>query len=157
VAYTGAAGGASLEEPLTKSYAAIQARSRQMQAGHYQSYTNIGAGIEMGVEELETRGRGGTAKLIVLLSDGIANRPHNEHWGRWEALRQAGRAADGGYRIVTISLGIHADHDLMAEIAAITEGVHFVIPGDGSVEDVEDDLIEVFTKIVGYRPLELVR
>lgn len=157
VSYTYHDGGANIEKPLTQTYAVIEERSRQMQAGHYDHYTNIGAGIEKAIEELDRNGRTGTNKLIVVLSDGVANRPVNEYYGRNEARRQARDAARAEYRIMTISLGANADTDLMREIAQLTGGVHYNVPGSGSLEEVQGELVGVFRQIAAYQPIQLVR
>lgn len=127
------------------------------QAGHYDSYTNIGAGIRTAWQDLETNAREGATKMIVLMTDGIANRPNNTADGRQYALEQAQEAANRGYPVVTISLGNGADTALMEQIANMTEAVHFNVPGDSSVASFEDDLKEVFKQIADDRPLLLVK
>jgi hypothetical protein len=45
----------------------------------------------------------------------------------------------------------------MQQIADITEGVHFNIPGGEAVSNYEAQLLEVFREIADDRPLALVR
>ena len=46
---------------------------------------------------------------------------------------------------------------LMQQIADISDGVHFNVPGGQSVTDYEDDLLGVFRQIADDRPLILVK
>lgn len=155
--YTSAGGDAVLESSLTTNMPQIEYISRRRQAGHYDHYTNIGAGMRVGLKELLDNGRTGTLKLMILMTDGIANRPYNESVARGYALQQAMAAADAKIPIVTISLGAGADLNLMQEIADITGGVHFNVPGGQSVADYEADLKEVFRKVAASRPMKLVQ
>ncbi len=59
--------------------------------------------------------------------------------------------------ILTISLGTNAQTDLMQDIADLTSGIHFNIPGGSSVEAYEEELRRVFRRIAVERPLRLVR
>lgn len=145
------------ENSLTEDFDAIESVVRHRQAGHYDNYTNIGAGIHYAWNELDANARPGARKMIVLMTDGIANRPGNTSTARAYALEQAAIAAEKRYPVVTISLGSEADTALMAEIAQITEGVHFNVPGGESVWDYEAQLLSVFRKIADDRPLVLVK
>lgn len=155
--YTAADGTAKLEHQLTADFNAVEETSRHRQAGHYDHYTNIGAGIKSGREELQAHGRLGAFKLLVLMTDGIANRPSNTTVARQYTLDQAQLAADAGIPIVTISLGGGADTALMQQVADMTGGAHFNIPGGQSVADYEEDLKQVFEDIASDRPLKLVK
>jgi len=148
---------ALLEQALTEDFAAIENIVQHRQAGHYDRYTNIGAGIHEAWLELDNNGRPGAKKMIVLMTDGIANRPGGTSSGQAYALEQAQMAADRHYPIVTISLGNAADTSLMQQIADISNGVHFNVPGGESVTDYEDDLLAVFRQIADDRPLMLVK
>ena len=107
--------------------------------------------------ELEENGRETAQKLIVLMTDGIANRPFNSTEAKRFVREEAQRAASDGFPIVTVSLGSAADKDLMQQVADITLGIHFNIPGGQSVEEYEEDLKDVFRRIAGHRPLKLVK
>jgi len=154
--YTSASGDAQLEHGLTHDFEAIRQLSRQRQAGHYHRMTNIGAGIRVGVEELIANGRPGTLKTIVVLTDGRANRPGSNSQASAYALDQARYAEENGIPIAAISLGTAAQTDLMREIADITRGVHFNVPGGATVADYEEPLKDVFRHIAAERPLRLV-
>jgi hypothetical protein len=155
--YTSSNSDALLESGLTTDMASIETISRRRQAGHYDHYTNIGAGIRVGREELVENGRVGVRKVMVLMTDGIANRPNNETAARSYALQQAALTAAAEIPIVTISVGLGADIDLMDEIAEMTGGTHFNVPGNQSVAEVEEDLEDVFRAVAAARPLKLVQ
>jgi hypothetical protein len=155
--YTSEDGTSKLEKGLTDNYQLIEEISRQRQAGHYTRSTNIGAGIAKARQELNENSRPGTFKMIVLMTDGMANRPGSESDAKRYVRDEAQRAADDRYPIISISLGADADRDLMQEVADITGGVHFNIPGGQRVADYERQLKEVFREIAKNRPLKLVK
>jgi hypothetical protein len=155
--YTYSDGTAKLESGLTYDMQHVEDISRRRQAGHYDYYTNISAGMRKARQELENNARIGAFKMIVLMTDGIANRPTNSTVARQAALNEAGLAANDHYPIVTISLGSGADTALMQQIADMTTGVHFNIPGGQTVSEVEEDLKDVFRAIADDRPLKLVQ
>jgi len=157
VSYTYSDGAAKLEVPLTTDFSLIETTSRHLQAGHYDNYTNIGAGIQRARQELNDNSKPGTYKLIVLLTDGVANRPSNTSAARQYTLDQAAAAEADGYPIITISLGAGADTGLMQQVADITGGIHFNVPGGQSVDAYESDLMDVFREVAAHRPLKLVR
>lgn len=155
--YTYSNGDALLESGLTTDLNLIEYLADHRQAGHYDSMTNIGAGMRIAREELETNGRVGAQKVMVLLTDGIANRPSNANYARQYAIQQAHAAKAAGIPIVAVSLGSGADENLMQQLSDITQGVHFNIPGGQTVDQYEDELIDVFRQIAAHRPLRLVR
>lgn len=149
---------ALIEQTLTMNFEVpISNIVAHRQAGHYDRYTNIGAGIHEAWEELDARARTGSKKMIVLMTDGKANRPGGTSSGKSYALQQAGLAAARNYPIVTISLGNAADTSLMQQIANISDGIHYNIPGGGSVTDYHDELLAVFRQIADDRPIVLVK
>jgi len=153
--YTHPQGGAILESGLTTDMVQIETVSRQRQAGHYDHFTNIGAGLREARLELQKNARNSTVKFIVLMTDGKANRPNGNAQGL--VLTQANLCAKAGFPVITISLGADADAALMQQVADITKGVHFNIPGGQSVADYEQDLKDVFALIANYRPTQLVK
>ncbi|MCA9188848.1 MAG: VWA domain-containing protein [Pirellulaceae bacterium] len=155
--YTSADGTGKLEVPLTQDFDLVEQTSRQRQAGHYDSFTNIGAGMQKAREELEQNGRDSAVKLIVLMTDGIANRPNSVAQAKQYVRNESQNAANDHFPICTISLGAAADKALMQEVADTTSGVHFNIPGGQSVADYEEDLQEAFRKIADFRPVRLVQ
>jgi hypothetical protein len=157
--YTAADGTGKLESELTDDFLLVENISRQRQAGHYHNYTNISAGMQKARVELEDNGRAGALRMMVLMTDGKANWHNNSYnptAARNNVRTEAQRAAAKGFPIVSISLGADADAGLMQEVADITGGIHFNIPGGSSVADYEEDLEEVFRQIADDRPLRLV-
>jgi len=155
--YNSASETAVLEHPLSDNYTAINNTMRVRQAGHYNHYTNIGAGINTSRLELQNRGRPGAFRMIVLMTDGIANRPTNETTARAYVLSEANTCADAKIPVVTISMGAGADVALMQQVADITGGAHFNIPGGQTAAQYEDQLKDVFERIANTRPLKLVK
>lgn len=158
VAYTYPAdGGAKLERGLGRDLVAIESIARQRQAAHYDNYTNIGAGMQKARLELSTNARVGADLVMVLMTDGIANRPDNANTARQFALREAGLAADANIKIVTVSLGINADTALMQQIVDLTGGTHFNVPGGSSVAAYTAQLQDVFREIAAAREVKLLQ
>jgi Flp pilus assembly protein TadG len=152
--YTHPDGGAKLEVELTRNMALVEQTSRQRQPGHYEHMTNIGAGLKVAREELIAHSRRGAFKMIVLMTDGQANLPSDN--ANDFLLEQAQLTADAKYPVVTISLGAGADQYIMQQVADVTGGVHFNVPGGQSVDEYEEQLKEVFRQIASHRPLKLV-
>src|SRR4029078_3889872 len=71
--YDPTSGNAMLESPLTTTLSTITNIVNHRQAGHYHPYTNIGAGMQLARQQLETNSRPNALKLIVLMTDGLAN------------------------------------------------------------------------------------
>jgi Mg-chelatase subunit ChlD len=117
-------------------------------------YTNISKGMTIGRTELENHGRFGAAQLMVLLTDGLVNKPTSESVGRNLVVSEANKAAAKNLPVVTISFSSEADPTLMQQVADITNTVHFHIVG--SVESQEEDLKAVFLKVAANHPLQLV-
>ena len=91
----------------------------------------------------------------MLLTDGQANYP--DPWTAKDLARaQAQQAANNNIQIITICLGADADTDLMQDIADITNGACFVIPGGHSVDEYKQQLDDIFARIADRRPLKLV-
>ena len=103
---------------------------------------------------MDANARPGALKLIVLLTDGQANQPNHDPEGL--LLDEAQECADRGYMVVTISLGADADKNLMQDVADITGGIHFNIPGGRTPAEYQEELEDVFRQIASQRPLRLV-
>ena len=153
--YTYSDATAVLESPLTSNYSVIDSTIHHRQAAHYYDTTNIAAGINAARTELLSHGRSTAAQVLVLLTDGLANIP-SVATGKANVLNEARLAASAHIPIVTISFGSEADVALMQQIADITGGIHFNIPGGQSVEAYRDQLTAVFQQIAASRPLKLV-
>ena len=146
--------GALTEIGLTSDPASVKPYYRQRQASHYDAMTNIGAGIKEAREELVANGRQDAVWVIVLMTDGVANRPSGN--AEQYALDQADLCKTAKVKIMTISLGLNADTDLMQDIADATGGKHFNVPGGGTIAQYEQQLKDVFQEIASDRPLKLL-
>ncbi|MCA9248081.1 MAG: VWA domain-containing protein [Planctomycetales bacterium] len=158
--YNASNGNGALESSLTNDYDLIRSLTHGFQAGHYHTYTNIGAGMTTARLELNTNARDGAYQMIVLLTDGNANwvnGSYNQYAARQYVLDEAALAAEAGYPIMTISLGADADQTLMQQVADITGGEHFNIPGGQAVSSYASGLKDAFEDIAKDRPLKLVK
>lgn len=140
---------AVLEADLTDNFTDLTNNalsSSNLTAQKYGGGTPIGAGIrdaahylENSVYARETVNNIPVQKVIVLMSDGHANKPSGD--GSGYALDMADYAALLDIKVYTISLGNSADEDLMEEIADRTGARHFDATGSG-----EEELTEVLTQ-----------
>lgn len=105
--------------------------ANHLEAGKYTNYTGTGASIGDAVHYLMNTpdARSQSIKAIVLMSDGMANRPSGN--GPGYAREMARYAAENEVKIYAISLGNEADLGLMQDIADITDGTHFDATGAG--------------------------
>ncbi len=153
-------GEGQIEETLTSDLDAVVDTAELLQAGHYHSYTNIGAGLKAAREELEENGRDGAFKLIILMTDGNANWVDGDYdtsGADAYVMSEAQKCLDNKYPVVTVSLGAGADTSIMEAVAELTNGTHFNVPGGQSVDDYSEDLQEVFHDIASDRPLKIVQ
>lgn len=126
---------------------------RDVQRRPANGWTNMGEGMEKGRIELTNNARLGTKKLMVVMTDGMANRPTNRD--PFQYVRdEADAAAAAGIPIVAISFSADSDRNIMRHVADTTQGVHFHI--QGSVSQQEDELKRVFREVAAQRPLVLV-
>ena len=140
-----------LAQTLTFDLAAVERSVRSRLAG---GWTNIGEGLQLGFNDLRTNGRAGANKMMVLMTDGIANRPLNRD--PFQYVRdEAQLCAAAKIPVVSISFGSDADQTIMREVADITGSVHFHVAG--SVAGQEQQIKDVFLKVAANRPLQLVQ
>ncbi len=118
--YNSPSGWGKLEHELTLDYDAIGNIANHRQAAHYDSATNIAAGLDTACEELDAHGREDSVKMIVLMTDGVPTFPQSADYARSLAVESAQKCAYKGYRVITISLGTAADTSLMDHIANMT-------------------------------------
>ncbi len=136
--------------------------------------TNIGGGIQKGIEVLSTMsghyGRPGAAHIMILMTDGRPNQtpdnicytynliqkygltvPSNdsERKGMECTLYYAERARNNSIVIYTITLGDSADFELMETVANITGGVHRNADRPEKLNQIFDELYErIFLRLV---------
>ena len=150
------------EVDLTNDFFSVANHLDGMQAGHYASTTNIGAGMLRAVEELTgNRASPVARKVMILLTDGVANvgcetcTAYDPAAGRAYALDMAAQAAAAGIKIFTVSVGVGADQAMMQQIADIGGGEHF--HAEGTIDQYSSQLDHIFDVLGGARPVELIR
>ena len=156
--YSSADGAALLEQPLTKTYPIVSSIVRSRQAGHYVGGTNISAGMNQARLELQNHARLGAKPLMILMTDGVVNLPTgNTTKDKAAVIAEANAAAAAKIPIVTIALGAYADTALMQQVADITGGACFIVPGGRPIAAVQKQLEAVFSQVAADRPLKLVQ
>ncbi len=148
--------GAILEHGISKNLDQVKTTTQHRQAGHYKSGTNISAGMTIGRNELVQHARPRSSRLMVLMTDGEANEPGDAATAKAAVITEANLAKANKIKILTISLGLGADTSLMQQVADITGGVHFNVPGGSSITAVESQLHTVFREIANSRTLKLI-
>lgn len=147
------------EVDLTNDFYRVSDRLAEMQAAHYDRYTNMGAGIQRALEELTSpRARTSTRKIIVLYTDGVANvdASGNVNYAGAEAyaLSKAQEAADRNFRIYAVSVGAEPNLAFMDQIAEIGHGQHY--HAEGEIAEYSAELDQIFNSLGGNRPIQLV-
>lgn len=132
-----------LESVLTNNFGQLQSvtlGAANLVPQKYQPYTGTGAALGDAAHYLANgaEARANAEKIIVLMSDGLANRPTGS--GPAYAQSMAVYAAGLDITVYTISLGNDADLVLMGQIAQLTGGLHFDATGSG-----EEDLTAALT------------
>jgi len=139
---------ATLAHELTDDFEAVKTKVDDMVAD---GYTNIGGAIYEATGELVSDGaRPGATKVMLLLSDGIANVydhtpcavtgcPQADAY----ALAAADAAADEDVTIFSISLGEGADQELMQDIAS--EGFYAHAPSSAYLQVLFESIAHYYT------------
>lgn len=160
VIYNAPDGEAKLETALSTTIDPIETIVSQRQAGHYHQYTNIGAGLTKARQHLDTNGRVNSAKMIVLMTDGLAN----WHNGGYDLAGAAQQISDESaicltkkYKVMTLSVGVKADTSTMQTVADVTKGKHFNVPGGANHQTMHEQLYDAFEEIAKARPLMIVK
>ncbi|MDA0832573.1 MAG: VWA domain-containing protein [Planctomycetota bacterium] len=164
--------------PLTDQYDDIATIVNHKQAGHYDLYTNIADGINNSIQLLEEHRRAGAKPIIILMTDGNANRkvngvqtPSGWNWNNLTdynddgqsdystndqyklcAMIKAKEAVDLGFTIHTLTVGVGADRDFMKAIAHMGKGDWIDCPGGTSVGEMDTQLLAAFSKIAANVP-----
>jgi hypothetical protein len=126
-----------LESRLTDNFDALRnvaLSTGNLKPAKYDGWTGTGASIGDAAHYLHhgAESREDAVKVIVLMSDGYANRPSSNGPGYARSMAHYAKGLD--IKIYTISLGNGADLDLMRDIASITGGTHFDATGSGEAQ-----------------------
>ena len=108
--------------------------------------------MKAGREELVSKSRPNAAKYMVLMTDGLANRPTDESTAQAIRPGRGGAGQEAKITVMTVSLGFGADPTLMQEVADTTGGYHYNVPGGSSAYVDVKGMKEAFTKIGASRP-----
>jgi len=105
---------------LTANYSEIRDRMLSRSVTFSGGRSNLGGAIMVAAKQLgdKKHSRPWSSRVIVILSDGIANQG-------FDVTRAAKAAADQNITIYTVSLSDEANRDRMREIADLTSGDHF--------------------------------
>ena len=109
-------------------------------------WTNTGGGMSVAYNELDSNGRANAKKVIILLSDGVANCDNRGRCGdsynyaaEIYALGVAENALDDGYLIYTIALGTFCDEAFMRDLAGASDR-YFYAPDASELQSVYEEI-----------------
>jgi len=135
--------GADLELHLTDSFSSVNSAIGGLYA---EGWTNTGGGMSVAYNELDSRGRANAKKVIILLSDGVANCDRYGRCGDYYnsaaeqyALTIADGALDDGYLIYTIALGTSCDEAFMRDLAGASDR-YFYAPDASELQSVYEEI-----------------
>lgn len=165
---------------MTDDYEELNNIQIQRQSAEYSNYTGIGYGVRKAREMLAIAGRPQAQHVIMILTDGNANRssqfdglPKNWNWSKYtdfdgngsadyytndrhkqfpfvEAM--AANAKPENATIHTMAVGAEADRDLMKAMAFAGGGLYIDVPGGFSIEEMQDQMIAAFSQIASSVP-----
>lgn len=150
------------EIDLTDDVQSVPDTLYERQGGHYDTTTNVAGGLIMAIAELSSeRARPAASKVVVLMSDGVANTDENGNYlgdgssaAKEYAYNRAEQLAEMGARIYTVSVGYYVDREMMQQIATIGHGQEFYAAG--SPEEYAEQLEAIFRTLGGKRPVALI-
>jgi Flp pilus assembly protein TadG len=131
------------------------------QAGHYDSTTCIGCGLDEGLSELSSvRARAAAAKVMILMTDGKPNIAPGGASPDQYCIDQANAAKELGVTLYTVGVGADVAQELLQEVADIGNGEYFFAdsapdPSTGLPLYVTQ-LQEIFETLGGKRPVRLI-
>lgn len=161
VVYNGPGNGAAkLEHTFTHDLDLIANSVNTKQAGHYHQYTGIGSGMKLGRQTIESDARPYSYRMMVLMTDGLANwtnGSYNQSAAATEISNETALCSAAKIKVMTISLGVDADTSTMQAVADGTEGQHFNVPGGSDYVIMHQQLYDAFEAIARARPLKLVK
>jgi len=136
---------ATLDKGLSNNHLATESAVNGLVTG---GATNIGDAIKLGTTELKsTRSNSQAVKAMILLTDGLANKPNGN--GNDEspldvayALSKATEAAGYDYKIFTIGLGSNNDIDetMLQSIANITSAQYYHSPTQNDLQAIYNSI-----------------
>ncbi|MBK8268707.1 MAG: VWA domain-containing protein [Planctomycetes bacterium] len=139
------------------------------QAGHDTPYTNIGDGLDEGIQELmSNRARAAATKVIILLTDG---KPNVNEYGSVTGNNSAGAldwvddrstfAKSKGFTIYTVGVGGDVDDELLSNAATSPQHYYYADnqpdPDNDNKPKYINQLKQIFKELGGKRPVRLIQ
>lgn len=160
---------ANESQTLAEAFQSIADDLYGYQAGHDTTITNIGAGMEMAINELSSeRSRSSARKYIILLTDGKPNvDEYNRSVGNnapsaisW-AIDRATAAKEQNMTVFTVGVGGDVDEGLLSEMASGSDKYFFADnqpdPDNGGEPMYVKQLQQIFSDIGAKRPVRLIQ
>ena len=130
---------ATLDHPLADNASTVKAAIDGLSAF---GYTNIGDGIKRANDEFLANGRNDSVQAMILLSDGVANRPRNpegqvdEAYAREYAINMS--QASQALGVIPYAIGVGANSSSFDEalLMAIAPEGYFYAPQAGDLEEI---------------------
>jgi Flp pilus assembly protein TadG len=167
-------------KPISSDYAAVKKLMHYKQAAYYSHFTNMPGGMKDAVALIDAYKREGSRPTIILMTDGNGNvmdsgensaPVDNWNWnklfdydgdGKLDyqsddqiakcTLNYVKQAADKGYTVHAISVGVDADTELLQAVAWMGKGYYIHVPGGTSVSQMEAEIKAAFVKIAAAVP-----
>ena len=141
------ANSASLDQLLSNNHAATQTAVNSLAAS---GATDIGDAIKLGSEELlSIRANPEANKVMILLTDGLANKPNGPGYGEYAAdvtyaENQAALAAAVSVKIFTIGLGNPGEinETMLQSIASMSNGLYYHAPTGAQLQEIFDQIVD---------------
>lgn len=156
-------------QTLAEAFQSIADALFKFQPGHDTSITNIGGGMDMAINELNSeRARSAARKYIILLTDGKPNvNRYNQSVGNnhpdaigW-AIDRADAAKEENITVFTVGVGGDVDEDLLSGMASGTDKYFFADnqpdPDNGGQPMYVRQLRQIFSDIGAKRPVRLIQ
>ncbi len=137
---------ATLDQQFTNIHSNTQNAVNALTTG---GATNIGDAIVLANQEITLSGRANPQanKIVILLTDGIANRPNGVGDPELYAKEKAVEAAAQDIKIFTIGLGSDVNETMLQDIATITSADYYYAPTSAELEDIYN---QISTRICEY-------
>jgi len=112
--------------------------------------TNIGSALASARNELiSTDNSKDPLPVIIIFTDGRANKPVSTDYAKQYALDQATETKNRGIRIISIAYGTYSDKELMQEIASNIPGSYYYAP---TGEDMKKIYLAISENLQGTSP-----
>jgi Ca-activated chloride channel family protein len=129
---------------MTSNYANINAGIQAYTVSFPSGHTNIGDGLQVGMDSLVGPGsRQYASKVIILMTDGI----RTPGWGP-EPVDVATDAANQGVIVFTVTFSAEADQAGMISVATAGAGRHFHATNAASLANVLRTIVRILPTLI---------